>query len=203
MGRSIAVTQTDDLVVLLDEQGFATGTAERQSVHTGETPLHLAISCYVFDSADQLLITKRARGKTFAGVWTNSFCGHPRPGESLQQAVHRRARDELGLQLADVRLLLPEFRYTAEQHGIVENEMCPVFSARTLGGVVVDRTEVAAHEWVDWAMFSADVCDGHREVSQWSRQQIEQLRALGDLTAWRPADESRLPPAARRHAGDD
>jgi isopentenyl-diphosphate delta-isomerase type 1 len=119
-------------VVLLDESGNARGRHEKGSAHGASTPLHLAFSCYIFDSRGSLLTTRRAAGKkTWPGIWTNSVCGHPQEGEPLLDAVLRRAAFELGLALDDLRLVLPDFRYRAELDGVVENEMCPVFYATT------------------------------------------------------------------------
>lgn len=191
-------TPVEDLVVLLDEWGLPTGTADRGTVHSGATPLHLAFSCYVFDRADRLLITRRAPAKTFGGAWTNSFCGHPRPGECLEDAVVRRAQDELRLDVVEVRLVLPDFRYRAEQDGVVENEMCPVFTARAVGAISPDPAEIDDFAWVEWDEFSEQVCAGRREISPWCRSQIERLRELGRPGTWWPASSLGLPPAAQR-----
>jgi hypothetical protein len=94
------MTQRGELVVLVDPDGQPVGTQEKSTVHTTDTPLHLAFSTHVFNRAGQLLVTRRALGKlTWPGVWTNSFCGHPGPGEATADAVLRRADRELGLAL--------------------------------------------------------------------------------------------------------
>ena len=189
-----------ELVVLLDEQGNASGTAPKAAVHHDQTPLHLAFSCYVFDEAGRLLITQRALHKpTFPGVWTNSVCGHPAPDEDLVEAVSRRAGQELGLTLHDVRLVLPGFRYRATMpNGVQENELCPVFTAVAAGEVTPDPAEVAAAEWVPWAPFRDQVLAGEREVSVWCALQVAELATRettpGSFAAAAPGD---LPPAAR------
>ena len=188
-------------VVLLDEDGNATGTADKASVHHADTPLHLAFSCYVFDAAGRLLLTQRALDKpTFGGVWTNSCCGHPAPGEPIGEAVRRRVGEELGLDLDSLTLVLPRFRYRAVVDsgpfaGMVENEMCPVFVATTTDSPDPDRAEVAAEVWVDWLDFRIDVLAGTRDVSPWCIEQVEALPE--DPRSAPPADPSELPPAAQ------
>lgn len=138
-------------VVLLDESGRPIGTAEKSRVHSDSTPLHLAFSCYLFDEAGNVLVTRRALSKqTWPGVWTNSFCGHPRPGEAVEAAVERRARQELGIDIRDLRLVDPDFRYRAiDPSGVVENEVCPVYEA-----VVSGALSPRADEVMDWAWVS-------------------------------------------------
>lgn len=140
-------------VVLLDENREVIGSAGKASVHGVETPLHLGFSCHVL-TATGTLVTRRALSKrTFPGVWTNAFCGHPAPGEAIEDAVRRHARDELGIRLDGLELALPDFRYRAtDANGIVENEVCPVFVAHT-GHVptpnpdeVAEFATVAPHE---------------------------------------------------------
>jgi isopentenyl-diphosphate delta-isomerase len=121
------------------------GSASKASVHGTETPLHLGFSCHVMLEDGRMLVTRRALTKrTFPGVWTNAFCGHPAPGEAVTDAVRRHARDELGIRLAALEPVLPDFRYrAADANGIVEYEVCPVFVARAVGEPVLNPEEVA------------------------------------------------------------
>jgi isopentenyl-diphosphate delta-isomerase len=140
-----------ELVVLVDEAGDRIGTADKATVHTHDTPLHRAFSCHVFSTDGRVLLTRRALGKlTWPGVWTNSFCGHPAPDEELDAALRRRAERELGLTLGAITSVLPDFRYRAvDASGIVENEICPVFSA-----VVDVDPNPAEDEVAEWAWIS-------------------------------------------------
>lgn len=138
-------------VVLLDEKHRPRGTALKSEVHDEDTPLHLAFSCHVRNARGQVLVTRRALGKkTWPGVWTNSFCGHPGPDETFEDAIARRARQELGLELRDIVPILPEFGYRAtDASGVVENEFCPVFLAVTDAEPVPVESEVAEYSWSD------------------------------------------------------
>ncbi len=194
----------EELVVLVSPDGEAIGTAPKATVHHADTPLHLAFSVYLLDDAGSLLVTQRALAKaTFPGVWTNSACGHPAPGEPVEDAVGRRARDELGLDVDDLRLVLPRFAYRAEMDGVVELELCPVLVGRVSGVAPQpgpDPAEVEAAEWVPWREFAADVLSGRREVSTWCREQVTELAALGpDPAAWPTGDAADLPPAMSSH----
>lgn len=141
-----------ELVILLDDAGSRVGTAAKDTVHTERTPLHLAFSCHVLDADARVLVTRRSLTKrTWPGVWTNSVCGHPGPDEPFEDAIRRRARDELGAELVDIELVVPDFRYRAvDASGVVENEVCPIFTARLAPGAVLVPSpgEVMDLAWV-------------------------------------------------------
>ena len=168
---------TSELVVLLDEHRRPCGTAEKAGVHTADTPLHLAFSCYVTDGAGALLMTRRAVAKrTWPGVWTNSACGHPAPGEAVEDAVVRRLRQELGLELAQLELVLPDFAYRAvDASGVVENEVCPVYTAVAAGDPSPDPAEVEEWRWVPWERAAELARDAPWVLSPWSVLQLAQL----------------------------
>lgn len=171
-----------DLVVLLDDDGTPRGTAPRASVHTTATPLHLAFSLYVVDTAGRLLLTRRALGKTaWPGVWTNSCCGHPKPGETVAAAVRRRTAEELGLEVAEVTTVLPDFRYRAvDASGVVEHEVCPVHVTVVPEGTepTPDPAEVAEHAWLAWSDVRRLAGAAPFLLSPWMVLQVEQLAAV-------------------------
>jgi len=191
--------ERDEWVVLCAPDGSGAGSVLKATVHHRDTPLHLAFSCYVFDPAGRVLVTRRAHHKqTFPGVRTNSCCGHPAPGEGMQVAVRRRLKDELGIAGSQLELILPAFRYQATAaDGTVENELCPVYRAITTDTEVqVDPSEVDEAWWVPWAELVTDV-DEADPLSSWGTRQVEQLNALGpDPSAWPAGDLSLLPRAA-------
>lgn len=166
-----------DVVVLLSEDGAGLGTADRRVVHTAQTPLHLAFSSYLFDAQGRVLLTRRALAKlTWPGVWTNSCCGHPKPGETFTRAIEARISFELGAAVTDLTPALPAFRYRAvDASGVVENEICPVFLGRLGPGLKPNPDEVMDHEWVAWADLVAAVAAVPSLVSPWAALQIPAL----------------------------
>ncbi len=171
--------RSEELVVLLDESGQPCGTAPKATVHHESTPLHLAFSCWLFDAEGRVLLTRRAAAKrTWPMVWTNAFCGHPAPGEPIEEAVRRRGADELGVTLAEMHLELPGFRYAARMdNGVTENEVCPVFTATLADDPEPDPAEVDSFSWVPWPSLASAVAANPDRYSPWLRLQLPLLAA--------------------------
>ena len=164
-------------VLLVADDGTPIGVADKRTVHSADTPLHLAFSCHVFDEDGRVLVTRRSLQKlTWPGVWTNSFCGHPGPSEPALSAVHRRAEFEVGLAIRDLELALPTFRYRAvDASGIVEHEVCPVYTARTHDELRLNPLEVAEAGWVHPADLASSLAATPWAFSPWLVLQAEQL----------------------------
>jgi isopentenyl-diphosphate delta-isomerase len=170
-------------VVLLDAYHRPSGTMLKSEVHGVDTPLHLAFSVYVFDTEGRFLVTRRALTKlTWAGVWTNSCCGHPVPGEDLKDAARRRLRQELGLEVQSINLAVANFSYRAvSPEGLVENEVCPVFTASVDRDPVPDPREVEQWEWVQWEAFTQATAQAPWAFSPWAVQQTMTLPRTVDM----------------------
>ena len=189
-GKVVSVlseTEVEERVVLVDERGNAIGEQAKSAVHHARTPLHLAFSLYLFDTAGRLLMTRRALGKvTWPGVWTNSCCGHPAPGESMVDAVDRRLAQETGLRVTGLQEVLPDFSYRVQDvSGIWENEICPVFfgmvdpDPATGATLAANPDEVMDWTWVRWPDLVQSVAAAPFAFSPWAVLQVGQLAARG------------------------
>ena len=161
-----------EYVVLVDDNNTPIGTAPKDSVHTRDTPLHRAFSLFLFNSQNQLLLTKRAKTKkAFPGVWTNSVCGHPGVNEAVSDAALRRLTQEVGISDAKVREVAP-YRYRfADVNGIVENEICPILIGFTENQPRPDAMEIDEWKWIDWDEFMMDIVKRPEIYSPWCKEE--------------------------------
>lgn len=178
-------------VVLVDEENNEIGTASKDTVHTTDTPLHRGFSLFLFNSKNELLLTKRAsKKKTFPGVWTNTVCGHPALQESAIDAAKRRLKEELGIDLGLKRshlawqgeTLIREvapYRYRfADKNGIVENEICPILVAYSDTDPNPDQKEIEGWRWMRWEDFLMDLKKNPTIFSPWSREEAAIIAPL-------------------------
>lgn len=187
-------------IVLLDDEWNAVGTAPKIQAHHHDTPLHLAFTAYVFDEDERFLLTRRALTKrTWPGVWTNSFCGHPLPGEPLESAVRRRLAAELGTTAQRIDSVLAAVRYRAVMdNGIVENEVGPAVRVLLAAPAAPDPAEVDSTRWVPWQQVLQEIDQKRTNLSPWSIITIEELRRLGPAPwDWKPVHARKLPPPLR------
>lgn len=171
-------------IIFVDSSGKPTGQfGPKLASHTADTKLHLAFSCYILRRSDnKFLMTQRAlTKKVWPGVWSNSFCGHPSPEETMiDDAVQRRGLFELGLQdLEELRCIVPRYVYkTPQYNGIIEHEFCPIFVAYVSGDPIPNPDEVEAYTWVDWNEYVQNISDNPETMSYWCMDQYARLQDL-------------------------
>lgn len=155
-------------VVLVDDDNKEIGLADKAVVHTTDTPLHRGFSLFLFNSKKELLVTQRAlTKKTFPGVWTNTVCGHPAPGETAVAAAKRRLKDELGISVDQIKEVAP-YRYRfADSNGIVENEICPLLVAYSNDIPKPDPDEIEGYTWMLWDDFLDAIKKNPAGFSPW------------------------------------
>src|SRR3954462_2869892 len=84
-------------VILVDENDIETGVMEKMQAHqTGQ--LHRAFSVVLYNNKGEILRQRRAFTKYHTpGLWTNTCCSHPRPGQNTKEAAERRLMEEMGI----------------------------------------------------------------------------------------------------------
>lgn len=165
-------------VILVDGNDTPVGTAEKLAAHT-EPRLHRAFSVFVRDVEGNLLLQRRARAKYHSGgLWSNTCCSHPRPGESTMAAALRRLDEEMGFRCG-LRTAF-SFVYRAElEGGLVEHEYDHVFLARWSGTPTPDPAEVEAWRWACPAEVKRDLAADPGRYTFWFRVAFDELVARG------------------------
>src|ERR1700754_3529412 len=153
-------------VVLIDEADADLGIGEKLAVHrSGE--LHRAFSVFAFNDRGELLLQRRALTKYHTGgLWTNSACGHPRPGEATADAARRRLGEELGIACGELE---PAgfLRYRAQLADLVENELDHLFVTTVAGPAEPDAGEVMEHRYVSPDELDAWIAAAPGEFTAW------------------------------------
>jgi len=159
------------------------GAGSKLDVHrTGA--LHRAFSVFVFDAGGCLLLQQRARGKYHSGgLWTNTCCGHPRPGEETAGAAERRLREEMGI--ACPLRHAGWFVYRADVGGgLVEHELDHVFVGRSDREPRPDPAEVGGWRRLPPGDLRAELERTPGRFTAWFPRALE--LALGALPASEP-----------------
>ena len=166
-----------DQVVLVDQDDREIGVAEKVAAHR-EGKLHRAFSVFIFNNQDNLLLQKRADDKYHSGgLWSNTCCSHPRPGESTEEAAHRRLMEEMGFDCPLEHIL--SFVYHAPVSGeLAEYEYDHVFIG--FCGTVTPQpnpTEVQDWEWVHVDDLQRDLKQNPDKYSYWLREVLDRVIA--------------------------
>ena len=114
------------MLILVDENDKAIGTIGKTEAHL-KGLLHRAFSVFIFNSKGELLLQKRAKNKYHSGgLWTNTCCSHPTPGENTMHAATRRLEEEM--KIVTPLKFLRSFQYKSFlDNGLIENEIDHVF----------------------------------------------------------------------------
>lgn len=132
------------MLELVDEDGRTIGTAEKLSAHLAPGRLHRAFSVFLFDDHGRLLLQRRALGKYHSpGVWSNTCCGHPYPGEPPFAAAARRTGEELGVAPALLREAgTVRYNHPDPLSGLVEQEYNHLFVGMVRAALRPDPEEI-------------------------------------------------------------
>jgi len=153
-------------VILVDKNDNEIGAEEKMKVHK-EGKLHRAFSIFVFNKEGQLLLQKRAKEKYHSpGLWANTCCSHPRPGELLEEAAKRRLKEEMGFECGLKKIF--SFIYKAEfENGLVEHELDHVLMGIFNGEPNPNREEVDGYTFISLDLLEQDVQKSPGQYTPW------------------------------------
>lgn len=136
-----------DKVITVNEQNEWTGTMEKLQAHK-EGVLHRAFSVFVLNSKNELLLQQRAMGKYHSGgLWSNTCCSHPAPGESTLAGAHRRLVEEMGFDCELEQIF--HLRYRSDVgSGLIENEYDHIYIGQYNGEVKLNPIEAMSYKFV-------------------------------------------------------
>jgi isopentenyl-diphosphate delta-isomerase len=155
-----------EYVVLVDERDRTVGSEEKLRAHR-DGRLHRAFSIFVFNARQELLLQRRAASKYHSGgLWSNTCCGHPRPGEKTNAAARRRLGEEMGF-ACDLRESF-SFLYRAElDDSLIEHEVDHVLIGGFSGKPCPDPNEVAEFQWLSLDKLHRDIEARPRAFTWW------------------------------------
>ena len=161
-------------IILIDRKDRAVGTGEKLEVHR-KGRLHRAFSIFVFNSGGEMLIQKRARGKYHSGgLWTNTCCSHPRAGEKLEEAVHRRLKQEMGFDcpLKEVFSFIYKVKF---DNGLYEHELDHVFVGKADSRPAPNPEEYEEWKWASMKELKKDIRKNPGNYTYWFRIAVKKL----------------------------
>lgn len=159
-----------EMLILVDENNNQTGTCEKMEAHR-KGKLHRAFSVFIFNSDNQLLLQKRAKGKYHSGgLWTNTCCSHPVPGEPTIEAAHRRLKEEMGFDCGIEEIFSFVYKIEFEDVKLYEHELDQVFIGYYNGEASVDPGEVETYKWEDRDHILNDMEDSPEKYTFWFRK---------------------------------
>lgn len=153
-------------IILVDENDQEVGHGEKMEVHE-KGLLHRAFSILVFNNKGELLIQQRAKEKYHCpGIWANTCCSHPRVGEKLEEAAHRRLKEEMGFDCVLNKDF--SFIYKAEfDNGLTEYEYDYVFVGFYNGDININKDEVSDYKWIKIKDLLDDIQKNSKKYAPW------------------------------------
>lgn len=170
---------TEEKVILVDEKDWPVGEMEKMQAHR-KAILHRAFSIFVFNDRDELMLQRRALSKYHSpGLWTNTCCSHPRPGEEVLEAGHRRLPEEMGFDCELEKIF--DFIYEAElDQGLTEHEFDHVLFGRYNNAPKINPEEVDDWKWMKMDDIAAEMKTHPHKYTVWFRIAFERVKAFLD-----------------------
>lgn len=155
-----------EYVILVNEQDQELGLMEKMEAHE-KGLLHRAFSVFVFNNKGELMLQQRALDKYHSGgLWTNTCCSHPRQGETVLEAAHRRLQEEMGFDCE----LEEQFQFIYKKEldkGLTEHEFDHVLFGKFEGEPQLNPEEASSYKFVDMHTLKTDMQNNPQDYTEW------------------------------------
>lgn len=160
-------------VILVTQQDLAVGSMEKLEAHQ-KGVLHRAFSVFVFNKNNELLMQQRAFGKYHSeGLWTNTCCSHPSPGETNIEAAHRRLQEEMGFDCSLEEAF--HFVYNASlDNNLIEHELDHVLIGFSEEIPDLNSDEAKAYKWMSLESIQSDMEQHPQHYTFWFKLIIQE-----------------------------
>lgn len=164
-----------EYVILVDEHDNEIGIEEKLKAHQ-DGKLHRAFSIFTFNSKGELLLQKRATHKYHTGgLWTNTCCSHPRQGEDIIAAAHRRLEEEMGFDCPLEKAFSFIYKVRFEKDNLFEHEFDHVFIGYSDDVPQPNPEEVEAYAWVNLEQLAKDIQQHPENYTYWFLVALKKL----------------------------
>ncbi|MFA5841434.1 MAG: isopentenyl-diphosphate Delta-isomerase [Candidatus Paceibacterota bacterium] len=165
--------QNEERIVLVDKNDTQIGVMGKLETHE-KGLLHRAFSIIVRNNDGEIMLQKRAVVKYHSGgLWTNTCCGHPRYGEDLEYAAHRRLREEMGFDCTLKEIF--NFTYEANlDHGLREHEFLHVFLGEYNGVPILNPEEADGWKWITIDELKKDMDQNPDKYTYWFKVALKE-----------------------------
>ena len=153
-------------VILVNEKDQPIGQMEKMEAHQ-KGLLHRAFSVLIFNSSDQVLLQKRASNKYHSGgLWTNTCCSHPRPGEKVLESANRRLMEEMGM-TADLTERFHFIYKTDLDNDLVEHELDHVLVGQSDDLPKLNSDEAEDFKYIDLETLKQELKSSPENYTVW------------------------------------
>lgn len=154
------------MVILVDSNDNTIGQMPKMEAHE-KGMLHRAFSVLIFNSNGELLLQRRAVGKYHSGgLWTNTCCSHPQPGQDIAIAAVKRLQEEMGIR-ANIDYHSCFMYRTELDHGLQEYEFDHIYTGRSDELPVLNPDEVMEYKYLSPEKVSEDMLKNPETYSVW------------------------------------
>lgn len=166
-----------DQVVLVDKEDNEIGTMDKMEAHLSGS-LHRAFSVLLFDSSGKMFLQKRASSKYHSGgLWSNACCSHPKPGENINDAVTRRLKEELGIEVETTFSYKFVYRISFD-NDLEEHEFDYVFMGTFDGTPDFNADEIEDWKFMDRQELMDDVDQNPNDYTHWFKLILQSKSSL-------------------------